>query len=381
MAEPLVVFLPGIMGSRLRLRLQQGAKMLWSEDASDIVFNLINNSALYQYTQGTPVTVEGVLEGVNFKGYTLDNFYGLLLTRLRDLRTQGRFALEEFAYDWREDIYDTARKLGEMLAARHAFVMDDEGYQEEEEERRLTIVAHSMGGLVTAVALTKGYIHPRNVKRIICIGTPFLGAPAAFRGLYSTGYLPGITWLQTIVSPRKDRRACRDALLRAMQSFLSVHQLLPPAGQPFVQISGNGHINPLSGAMVSNTAKATAQRAHLLISQLERTLIDNQVEYRLIFGVAPRKGVLQSLRGWAFPSSNLDTDFQFKASIGATGLGGPTYFIKGILPTEGDGTVPVHSATLNDPYDTTKRFGVVGVKHSNMCNNKDVVDDVEQWLP
>lgn len=378
MSKNLVVLLPGIMGSKLEANTSAGSTKLWSDDGYDIVSGLLTNAALYQYSALNNVTASSILDRVNFKGVTLDNFYGRLLSELRLLRDNGQFDLEEFAYDWRADICNVAHSLGDMLVNKHGFTSDLAGYQAHESEKRLTLIAHSMGELVAGIALVRGYINPSNVNKLICIGSPFFGAPAAFRGLYSTGYLPGMKWLQTIISPRKNRRALRDSILRAMQSFPSVHQLLPPSAQTFVQISGNGHINPLSGNIVAGPMKAVALQAHLFLSQLEATLVNNNVDFRLIFGEAARKGLLRSFFS---RNAHKDTDYQFEASIGSNLNGGATYAIGRIDRTVGDGTVPLNSAALNNPWDPQTRFGVVGVSHANMCNNTHVVNLVKQWLP
>jgi len=376
MSNNLVVVLPGIMGSKLEVNTSGGTTPLWSEDGYDIVTGLLTRPAEYQYSTPNNVRATSILERVNFKGVPIDNFYSRLLTELRLLNSKGQFDLEEFAYDWRGDICNIARNLGDILVAKHGFTRDAAGHQEQESKKRLTLIAHSMGGLVAAIALVRGYVNPSNVKRLICIGTPFFGAPAAFRGLYSTGYLPGLKWFQTIITPRKNRRAVRDAMMRAMQSFPSAHQPLPPSAQTFVQISGNGHINPLAGNIVPGHMKAAAQQAHLFLSQVETILINNNVDFRLIYGEASRKGFFRALR-----NAHKDTDYQFDASVGPTLMGGATYVIRRTDRTVGDGTVPVNSAALNNPGDPQTRFGVVGVSHANMCNDKHVVNLVKQWIP
>jgi len=136
-------------------------------------------------------------------------------------------------------------------------------------------------------------------------------------------------------------------------------------------------INPLAGNIVAGHMKAAAQQAHLFLSQLETILVNHNVDFRLIYGEASRKGFIRAL----LRNAHKDTDYQFEASVGATLMGGATYVIGRTDRTLGDGTVPVNSAALNNPADPQTRFGVVGVGHANMCNDKHVVNLVKQWLP
>lgn len=153
---PDVLIVPGILGSQLgvRRRAPLPDDVLWL-DPLDIQGGRL---ALLDPQAGFPIVPLGVV------------LYSHLKLKLR-LRAAG-FPVTLHDYDWRLDI----ASLGEALAARlraHAV-------------RPAAIVAHSMGGLVSRVALSlQGTAH---VRRVVLLGTPNQGAFSplqALRGTYS----------------------------------------------------------------------------------------------------------------------------------------------------------------------------------------------------
>jgi pimeloyl-ACP methyl ester carboxylesterase len=110
-----------------------------------------------------------------------------------------------FAYDWRFSITETAEGLTALLAAETA--------------REVSLVAHSMGGLLARLVL-RGAQGAR-VQRLITLGTPHGGSFApvqAVRGTY-----PLVRRLAQI-DPRHDA----EALAREVfSSFHSLYQMLP----------------------------------------------------------------------------------------------------------------------------------------------------------
>ncbi len=155
-ALPHVLVLPGILGSQLGIArgLPLPNDVLWL-DPVDIQ---VGRLALLGLDAGAAIIPLGVV------------LYAHLKLRLR-LRAAG-FDVVMHDYDWRLGIEESAAALAERLRQRPS--------------RRLAIVAHSMGGLVTRAALAlPGTQH---VERVILLGTPNLGSFApvqALRGTYS----------------------------------------------------------------------------------------------------------------------------------------------------------------------------------------------------
>jgi len=91
--------------------------------------------------------------------------------------------LLEFAYDWRLSNDENARRLGDEIKAKwFAGVPDNADIPE---EARVSIVAHSMGGLVARCYIERnarpGY---KYVRQLITAATPHDGAPEAFSNFH-----------------------------------------------------------------------------------------------------------------------------------------------------------------------------------------------------
>ncbi len=153
---PHVVVVPGILGSQLGIARERPLPddVLWL-DPLDIQ---VGRLALLGLDAGAPIIPLGVV------------LYAHLKLRLR-LRAAG-FAVTMHDYDWRLDIEKSGASLAERLRRHSA--------------KRLAVVAHSMGGLVSRAALAlPGMQH---VERVVLLGTPNLGSFApvqALRGTYA----------------------------------------------------------------------------------------------------------------------------------------------------------------------------------------------------
>jgi pimeloyl-ACP methyl ester carboxylesterase len=189
--QPHVLVVPGILGSQLGFARTRPLPddVLWL-DPIDIQ---VGRLGLLGLDAGAPVIALGVV------------LYSHLKLRLR-LRAAG-FAVTLHAYDWRLGIEDSAAAFAERLREQGA--------------RRLAIVAHSMGGLVSRAALAlPGTQH---VERVLLLGTPNLGSFApvqALRGTYAV--------VRKIA--RLDAATTAERLTEEVfNSFPSLYQMVPVA--------------------------------------------------------------------------------------------------------------------------------------------------------
>ncbi len=191
-AHPHVVVVPGILGSQLGVARQPPlpSDVLWV-DPIDIQVGRLGLLAL---DAGAPIIPLGVV------------LYAHLKLRLR-LRAAG-FAVTMHDYDWRLGIEESGASLAGRLRQLPG--------------RRLAVVAHSMGGLLSRFALAlPGTQH---VERVVLLGTPNLGSFApvqALRGTYAV----------------VRKIACLDAQTSAerlaeevFNSFPSLYQMVPVCG-------------------------------------------------------------------------------------------------------------------------------------------------------
>ena len=370
----LTIFIPGIMGSSLHQRYPHGNVALWSEDARASLGQLIGKPSSLQYQPLNTVIAHNVLEEV-YVGAWRVILCKLLRDEMRKFVEAKAFDYDEFPYDWRQDIFDAARQLGSWLSSKHGFVNDEHNKQQLRTDTQINIITHSMGSLVAALSLMEGYVEPKNVRRLISVGAPFLGAPASFQAAFTTGYLPFMTWVEKWMNKGKNKRARRDAILEALQSFPSTFQLMPHQSHPLVKIRGAGWVHPLSGNILSTATKSSVLQTHASLQNYEAFLKTNNIKYHFIYGTSPQRYL-----GSFFSSDN--TPNQFKASYGSARSGfSSTYTkVKTVSSTVGDGTVPVDSAAIHNTSDSATRTGIPGVKHAYMCNNAIIVDRIKQLL-
>lgn len=155
-AHPHVVVVPGILGSQLGIARRRPLPndVLWL-DPIDIQ---VGRLGLLGLDAGAPIVPLGVV------------LYSHVKLRLR-LRAAG-FAVTMHGYDWRLGVEESGASFAERLRQHPS--------------RRLAIVAHSMGGLVSRAALASP--GTQHVERVVLLGTPNLGSFApvqALRGTYA----------------------------------------------------------------------------------------------------------------------------------------------------------------------------------------------------
>jgi pimeloyl-ACP methyl ester carboxylesterase len=175
-----VILVPGYYGTRL-VRESDG-KVVWISAAQAVAGNLPLTLPVPGLGLDDAIRLEpdGILEKVPVIPllYAVDG-YGSMLEALQDY-AKDRAIVVPFSYDWRDDLMASVRKLDAVVQdLRHAGVTD------------IRIVAHSMGGLMTAYYLRYGTQDPEQAVEtwagaaqltgVVLIGVQFKGTIIAFR--------------------------------------------------------------------------------------------------------------------------------------------------------------------------------------------------------
>jgi phospholipase A1 len=159
-----VVVVPGIMGTSLLLNKEQ----IWPPSAWDVVTGFDDIDKLMD----DRIEVGEIIDKVSIKS--------IYRTLLQDLEACGYLQegasrrLIKFPYDWRRSNDVAAAGLIDRLDAevRIAGIPDD-----------ITLIGHSMGGLVIRRVLESGDASQKpwfnQLRRLITFGTPHVGAPVA----------------------------------------------------------------------------------------------------------------------------------------------------------------------------------------------------------
>jgi triacylglycerol esterase/lipase EstA (alpha/beta hydrolase family) len=192
--RPVVVVLPGVMGSHLQVG---GNDRVWF-DPIDIA-----TGGLGKIEWGKPGVEAEDLFGM---------IYGDLCKTLADSHR-----VERFAYDWRQPLDVLAERFGEFL---------DRLMKETQQPIRL--LAHSMGGLVVRACIHRrrpvmDALMARDGARLVMLGTPHQGAHSMVENLIGKG-----DTLRALV--RLDVAHSMQQVLDIVAGFRGALQLLPKPG-------------------------------------------------------------------------------------------------------------------------------------------------------
>ena len=213
--EKTIIFIPGYSGSALRN--QSTGERIWLTVSEA----LWGSSTLALDEEGLEISgamkliEDGILRKVPVVPlfYTVD-VYDSFIEKLEG-RFKGEARIILFPYDWRQDNFKTVTKLDQLVDQ-----LIDDG------TRSISIIAHSMGGLVTTYYLRYGAQEPEmtsesprenwsgaeKIDRVVLAGVPFRGTMARFRDMQG-GAQYGLN--KTLMAGQ------------AMSSFPSSYQLLP----------------------------------------------------------------------------------------------------------------------------------------------------------
>ncbi|WP_435988558.1 lipase family alpha/beta hydrolase [Sulfitobacter sp. SH24] len=194
-----IVFVPGVMGSRLF----RGKEEIWG------LFPFEAKSVIYDPEE--EIRTE-VLDSISFLGATMRDWaYGPFMIEQKESFTTDLYT---FSYDWRASNRVSAESLNKYLCSETNLHSEP-----------VVLVAHSMGGLVFKHWVLDFYGKPCpnsgaviNFDRVIFVGTPHLGAPSAFLSMIYSVDLFG----QNAIS-----RQLLDNFNAFGSSFDSIYELLP----------------------------------------------------------------------------------------------------------------------------------------------------------
>ena len=287
-----VMILPGVMASLLGEPKGSSNHVKWLDPVEVIAGNLFHLSFAARPLLGTSVAP------------LLPSYLPLKLR----LQLAGH-DVDIVHYDWRHKVEDLGAELARKIV--------------EDKSDKVTLVAHSMGGLVTRSALKQSAAANAKVDRVVQLGTPNLGAPAlaqAFRGSYPL--------LQTVLE--LDLKHTADDYGALVAGFPGMYALLPPQGTPFGIALRDPGVWPKSGVQPDAGFLANCGKS-------QDDLLKPDARFFLVAG------------------ANVDTvtnvrkqgdDFVYEYSMA------------------GDGTVPVVSAQMPG---ITQAWFADGVVHDHLC--------------
>jgi pimeloyl-ACP methyl ester carboxylesterase len=317
--------------------------------------------------------------------YSID-VYGSLLDRIWASGTTSREVIP-FTYDWRGDLMEAVRSLDVLIRRLRG-----------EGKKDISIVAHSMGGLIISYYLRYGtqdidtaletWEGAGEISRVVMAGVPFLGAMNSFRNM-NHGATFG--WNSSLLS------------YEAYASFPASYYLLPVAESDELLTP---ELKPLHG-VIRNAGQWGQSEWGLLKNKqtLSKEIVDGRAAY-LSFWLCRSEQFLERLHApLSTPSPHQPSLLYLYAKgtstlakgvwTGKAGKGPDSLLFEdpdplaagpaGNHPTvyaDGDGTVTVSSAWLPAAYrqsfQPTIRDYEVG--HTELVTTPDIQDDIIKFL-
>lgn len=253
-----ILFLPGIMGSRLH----EGSEQLWEANDEEA-------ARLYLDEEGDSINSDIYARGIvdDFTSTPIDvAIYGSFLEDLAQMKTSSK--IEDYAavpYDWRLSIGDIIESGKEEIDGAIFYNRATSTPYIEQTLRRLahnsrtgkvTIVAHSNGGLVAKALINElGPEAADLVDQVVLIGVPQLGTPQAIGSLLH-GYDSGIPFALSA-------ERARDLAINAPMTY----QLLPEA--QYYQSAGASIGTPVVTFEAGSATQAYIDRYGLLIGNAQ----------------------------------------------------------------------------------------------------------------
>ena len=190
-AGPKVLILPGITGSRLGQIAANGQENIVWFDPIELAFGAIRKLAMHSGVKIVPLGV-------------ILLYYLKLKLRLRALGFDADF----YPYDWRQSLDALGAQLAERI--RNDPALDG-----------VSLVCHSMGGLVARAALTALGAAGKRIGRVVQLGTPNFGSFCAVQTMRAQG---GTVKKLAFLDQRHDAQQIVADVLAPMPGFC---QLLP----------------------------------------------------------------------------------------------------------------------------------------------------------
>lgn len=341
--KDLVVLIPGIFGSRL---LHNG-RPFWGDDSpsflqwarrhgGDLAHLSIGPDDASLDDIGDGIQPDGLIENFLVVGrfVKVGGYRSLASFLQKDLGLKLGENLQFFAYDWRRDLRVAARRLATRLEGWLHTWRNRSG----QPQARAVLVAHASGGLVA-----RYYAEVENgwpsIRKIVTIGTPYLGSIRALDILYF-----GLDF-RSYGLPFHD-------LTPVARTFTSIYEILPQ--YPSIRTPTGELVSPFE-IRIPTFEQHKMERAR----QFHRDLVDHHSRNRAAAG------------------------YKAMGSTTIAGIGQPTAEVSRLLPNgtlsvetdpaeteaDGDGIVPRFSAEFAAPGGFESRVLYVPQSHGMLVSD------------
>ena len=342
-----IIVIPGILGSELENT--DDNNVIWLKKTSSSVKDL---KILSMDDKGNPLysNVQAKKDGYGTV-QVVNGTYKEMIQKLE--KEYGENKVHYFAYDWRMDNRYNAVKLEEYIN------------KDLKKAGKVTLVAHSMGGLIVSQYIANG--NANKIDKLITIGTPYYGSPKV-PYVFATGKMLPL--------------GLADKALKALAPYMATaYQLLP--------------YKNIYHYMATNTVKSGLFGDKLSYDYVldEHGYIKNNLPMKDINEQTVSPGVKASFLKNAvdFMDGIYKSDFSIhdvdsyvivgkeQSTIHTTLFDSNGGYVKDFEYKSGDGTVPLWSATMHDSIDEDRLFSYKD-SHTGLVSNQKVIKKIIELI-
>lgn len=251
-----------------------------------------------------------------------------------------------YAYDWRQDIRESGRLLCERIASLGP-------------NRKVRLIGHSMGGLVSLACLRSGHAGAKSVVKVAFVGTPFKGGPGQWDDLQ-------------LGTPTSSNTALMGP--EALLTFPATWQLLSPTPDFFLDEQGASVSVPAYDAQTwvdrkwGLFAETPVRENPAYQAQLEARFAEHASFWKEMSDV---EGAAPEWKALAIIGTGRSTVVGWRAKGEVIDLTTP---VRG----DGDGTVPTNRAM--PPRPIVPEVVNTSAEHSALLNDDGVREVLRQFV-
>lgn len=378
-----ILFIPGVESSRLYMQSGGSEYKLWEPgvlsnqaDAQALDLSPDGTSINHVYTKAGAVidTETSYIGNLGIPVY-LDDVYKTFLEQLAGLKASSTINdYEAFSYDWRQSPEDIVNK-GTPYDEGTRYIEDDvERLATSSQTGKVTIVAHSNGGLVAKALMQKLAADGKAglIDKIIFVDVPQTGTPKAIASMLHGDFqqLPQTSLSGIVVSQETARGLAENmpdafdllpspayfkSVATPVVDFAAAPMLKSKSGVAGTSISGDADLRTFMTTVSGRTKPVSSdiETPDVLSTKLFDSAI--QLHSRLDSWTPPPGVQVIQIAGWGIdtPSGVAYSDFNdLSCSLISGCIHATTTRHTVIMTEDGDGTVVTPSQVATTSWDT-----------------------------
>ena len=398
-----IIILPGIMGSNiidaetgdpLWAPMKKGLKMFELDFPKDLtkilmdpnikkLINFEGEGGLYEWLDKMKVNPDGTSNHKNTAQvigddgmplYDKASTYGTLeyyekTYNFLHEKFSPEYDVRMFEYDWRLDNMSSAIALEKFI--------NDHEYTD------VTIVAHSMGGVLASTYIARSEENQQKISKFISLGTPFYGSHKAIRVPENPLSLVGddmsgmVDKIKKILGEAKFEDAYA-RLLDFVHNLPTIYQLIPYAGMCGAYTEQYPELKDLGIITIDGVAVKSYDEFMTFLKGREfsnDSYVDNMIKWQ------DEQFVMKDGKK-VHASTVVDTRYLVGNDL-ETEL--CVNYVDGVMKDctfskLGDGTVPLYSATCGLPVTDSKVIEFKGISHGDLSYDDRCLAKIEEII-